>query len=768
MKTISARTLALRAEMRERIFQSHPAFRPRTIAVIDRSAIILGRDGAGAPVSLSVLARLEHMHVVGTTGGGKTRLIQHCACQDIAQGRGVCIVDPHGNHPDSLYRSMLAWLARRPYLKERTIHLIDPNVATHVTGFNPLSLPSGEYDPTVIAEAMQQALERVWGEEDMNTKPTMQRVLSTILTTLTELNLTIAEASLLFDPSDQNGVRAWAIRNLANEEARDELEWLHAIGSEARGHQDFRQEVTGPRNRLSKLTRSQAVKLIVSQDVNGVDFRAALDEGHIILANLSPGPLAGDKAVEMLGKLLTRSIFFHTVRRRRPDRSFFLYLDECQLYLSGDVSRMLAEARKYGTGVVLAHQTLSQLRAAGEDVLDAVKSTTNIKVVTRIKDPAEAAELADMVVRHNLEMPVSVLTKPTLIGHELVRRKSGSDTWQEGSTESEAWTIGQSVTESESITESESDTASDSYGVSESESWGTSDSVSLSQSETDTNGTSTSINLVPGDTQSLTAAASGNTIGETAGTYSDMRWASPSRFLIGDARTEAAVVASVGIVESRQRSSGNSDASQSGNSRSNGSSTTTQHGTASTNGTARTKGVAYSTSESTTHGISHSKGRGGSQGWSEALEPVLADRPTSVHSLENVRYMAGEVLRNFAAGFAAISLVDGDGLKTAVLKTARVADCKLTSEQFDTLRREFLQRSPSAVPIEEALASLAARRSKLLQRAGQLRDAEPEAPQQFRTKRKRKEPEKSVDAHGEKSPPEPPPVKGPDRRRRRP
>jgi hypothetical protein len=753
--------------MRERILQSHPALRPSPIVTIDPGAIILGRDAANTPVSLSVRTRLEHMHVVGTTGGGKTRLIQHCACQDIAQGRGVCIVDPHGNHPDSLYRSMLAWLAQRPYLKERTIHLIDPNVGTHVTGFNPLSLPSAEYDPTVIAEAMQQALERVWGEEDMNTKPTMQRVLSTILTTLTELNLTIAEASLLFDPSDQNGVRAWAIHELANEEARDELEWLHAIGSEARGHQDFRQEVTGPRNRLSKLTKNQAVKLTVSQDVNGIDFRAALDEGHIILANLSPGPLAGDKAVEMLGRLLTRSIFFHTVRRRRPDRSFFLYLDECQLYLSGDVSRMLAEARKYGTGVVLAHQTLSQLRAAGEDVLDAVKSTTNIKVVTRIKDPAEAAELADMVVRHNLEMPVSVLTKPTLIGHELVRRKSGSDTWQEATTESEAWTIGQTVTESESITESESDTLSDSYGTSESESWGTSDSVSSSQSETDASGTSTAINLVPGDSGSL-AAASGNTIGESAGTYSNMGWASPSRFVIGDARMQAAVVAGVGVGQSRQRTSGTSDALQSGSSRSNGTSTTTQRGTAHTNGSAWTKGVAYSTSESTTQGISRSRGRGGSQGWSEALEPVLADRPTSVHSLENVRYMAGEVLRNFAAGFAAISLVDGDGLKTAVLKTARVADCKLTSEQFDTLRYEFLQRSPSAVPIEEALASLATRRSRLLQRAGQLRDAEPEAPQQFRTKRKRKEPEKSVDAHGEKSPPEPPPVKGPDRRRRRP
>lgn len=708
------------------------------------------------------------MHVVGTTGGGKTRLIQHCACQDIAQGRGVCIIDPHGNHPDSLYRSMLAWLAQRPYLNGRTIHLIDPNVGTHVTGFNPLSLPSAEYDPTVIAEAMQQALERVWGEEDMNTKPTMQRVLSTILTTLIELNLTIAEASLLFDPSDQSGVRAWAIRNLANEEARDELEWLHAIGSETRGHQDFRQEVTGPRNRLSKLTRSQAAKLIVSQNVNGIDFRAALDEGHIILANLSPGPLAGDKAVEMLGRLLTRSIFFHTVRRRRPDRPFFLYLDECQLYLSGDVSRMLAEARKYGTGVVLAHQTLSQLRAAGEDVLNAVKSITNIKVVARIKDPAEAAELADMVVRHNLEMPVSVLIKPTLVGHQLVRRKSESDSWQNATTKSAARTVAEGVTETASVTDSISDTINESSGTADGDNWGTSESRSGGSAAADGHGTSTAINLVPGDIMSLPAAASGNTIGESAAARSSMSWGSPNQFLVGGAHLEPAVVASVSIGENRQHTSSTSDGWQSGSNRSKSRTRNVQRGTARTIAGARTHGIAHSTSKALTEGLAHTHGRGGSKGWSEALEPILADRPTAVHSLDNVRYMAGEVLRDFAAGYAAISLVDGDGLKTAVLKVAHVPDCKLTSEQFDTLRLAFLQRSPSAVPIETALATLAARQSNLLQRAGQLRDAEPEAPQQFRTKRKRKEAEKAVDAHGEKSPPEPSPVKGPDRRRRRP
>jgi len=767
MKKIGIRALMLRARAREQLLHAHPALRPRILPAIDVDAIVLGRSADRCPVCLGVRARLEHMHIVGTTGGGKTRLIQHCACQDIAAGRGVCIVDPHGNHPGSLYRSMLAWLANSAFREKRIVHLIDPNAATHVTGFNPLALPSPEYDSAVIAEAVQQALERVWGEEDMNTKPTMQRVLSAILTTLAELGLTLADANLLLDPEDRHGVRAWAMRTLVDEDARNELEWLQGIATDPRGHQDFRQEVTGPRNRLSKLTRNEHVKLIVSQNVDGIDFRTALDEGHVILANLSPGPLAGDNAVQMLGRLLTRSIFFHTVRRRRPDRPFFLYLDECQRYLSGDISQMLAEARKYGTGVVLAHQTLAQLRAAGDDVLDAIKSTTNIKIVTRIKDPAEAAELADMVVRHNLEMPVSKLTKPTVVGYQIRRMNSESESASKALARSQAKTVGDSITESAVHTHTEGLTESEVEGSSDTETWGTSEGNSSSATETDASGDATTVNLSAANILALPPTATGNTLGESTGTFSDMRIGTPTRYIVGNARREPAAVSGVAIGQNRQRARGTSSTMQSGTNHGTARAVTRQRGRAHNVSDSFAEGIAYTASQSTTNGLTTTDTNGTQRGWSESLEPILEDRPTAVHSLENVRYMAGEVLRNFAAGLAAISFVDGGGLKTAMLNTARVLDCKLSEEQFASLRHTFLEQSPSAVPIEAAKAALQARQTRVLQRASEARDTEASAPQQFRTKRKR-DPKSSVDAHDEPSAPKPPPVKGPDRRRRRP
>jgi hypothetical protein len=72
---------------------------------IDRKAIVLGRNTeSSVPIVLSERARLEHAHVIGTTGGGKTKFLEACIRQDIRAGRGVCVVDPHGDHPDTLLR----------------------------------------------------------------------------------------------------------------------------------------------------------------------------------------------------------------------------------------------------------------------------------------------------------------------------------------------------------------------------------------------------------------------------------------------------------------------------------------------------------------------------------------------------------------------------------------------------------------------------------------------------------------------------------------
>src|SRR6266851_9408628 len=114
MGHIRERAEAKRAALRAVIRARHPSLRqkvqPVAVTPADPTALVLGRNDRGVPVLLPAVARLQHAHFIGTTGGGKTKHLEHCLRQDIANGYGVCAIDPDGNHPDSLYRSLLGWL----------------------------------------------------------------------------------------------------------------------------------------------------------------------------------------------------------------------------------------------------------------------------------------------------------------------------------------------------------------------------------------------------------------------------------------------------------------------------------------------------------------------------------------------------------------------------------------------------------------------------------------------------------------------------------
>lgn len=705
MSAIGERTKARRLAIREEVRCKHPHLVPRARSATgtDRTAIVLGRDERAAPVFLTLGARMQHALVTGTTGGGKSRFLTHCIQQDIADGRGVCVVDPHGNHPDSVYRSLLSWLDARSYTKTRTIHLIDPNADTHVTGLDPLARPSPDYDFTVIAEAMQEALERVWGEEDMNAKPTMQRVLNVLLTVLTELKLSLAEARLLLDPDDRHGIRAWAIANLVDEDAREELEWLHGIAREPRGRQDFRVEVTGPRNRLAKLTRNQSIRTMLGQQGRTLDFRAALDDGHIILANLSPGPRASDKAVQLLGRLLTRMLFFHCVRRQHPERPFFLYLDEAALFLSGDMSRLLTESRKYWIAVVLSAQTLSQFRLAGEDIIDAVKACTNLRVAFRTKDAVEAVELADMVLGHNLEMPVQALTKPTVVGHRLTMLKGESVAEQKATSTMRTETEGRSFTESYGWAESTAETIGEAIGTAES------DAITKAQ-----------------------AASNASASGSGSGTMATNTLTVETN-LFG-------IPTIIGVAEGESSQSSRSEivGSSSSQGRSSSASSSRSSSRAATMGSSATESVAYTASSSRSVGTAQTRGKALTRGVQEAFEPVYEDRSSSVHSLENIRFMAGQILCNLTTGRAAISFVDAGGMKRASLTVANVESRPLPAAEFEKLRERILNASPSATPVARALENIALRKERLIEAARQTcLLEEPSSPTEYRVKKQR-------------------------------
>ena len=724
----------------------HPGIPPRPLpsqsarmpVQVDHRSILIGRDPSGRPVYLDERSRLQHMHAIGATGSGKSKMIENCVRQDILAERGVCVVDPHGNHPQSLYRSLLIWLHETGLAKRRKIHLIDPNALSHTIGFNPLDRGDTTMQYSVIAEAMYEAFERMWGDEDGNTKPTIQRVLTATFTALGEQGLTLAEARLLFDPDDAHGIRARVLEKLEDIYAHDEIEYLHGISAERTGRRDFRQEVIGPINRIAKLVRTEAVRVIVGQTDHVIDLREAMDEGHIILANLSGGGQVYEQGADLLGRLLTRFLFFHARRRKNTDRAFFVYLDECHRYVSGDLPNLLAEIRKYGVGVTLAHQWLAQLGRADDPIREAICKGPNIKAVFRIKDPREGTELAEAVMRLNLEQPVHALIKPTVVGHRrTIFRSTGSGSHQDYS---QSFGESLSVNRSRTIGTSESDTTSESEADSVSHS--TSESVVHSfsrtegSSDTDSESASETSGTSEGDGGSLTDTA-GSSYGRNAN--SSDTYLPSGNILIADPHVSTSRGNGDSSGENVSRARGSNW--QRGNSESLSSTIGTAHGTSES----ETEGVAYGRttgetvgktitrgtaraigrSEAETKGISigESKSRGSStgtsrtEGMSEGIEPIYANLPTAVHGKENVLYMAAQELLSLQTGTARLAYVGDGGRHEYLLQVPNINSTDISDDHFDKLRQRTLEASSSAIPMLDAVTTLRERERSLKQDA---------------------------------------------------
>ena len=382
----------------------------------DFTTVTLGQDQDGTRVTLEETPRLEHMHVIGATGSGKTTFLKILALQDFRRGRGGIVFDPHGSHPGSLYHELLAELEKDGYFRTGRVHIIDPNIRSHIVPFNPLArIPNT--DLSVLADALLQAFQRVWGDEDTHAKPTIRSVLKATFMALAELGLPLADAKLLYDANDRHGLRARVISQLNNEYARDELERLHQTSLDERSKHDFRAEVVGPINRLNEFVSSDAIRAMlgVVDDVGAprrtLDLLDIMNKGHIVLVNLQHGGAVSEADTELLGAILLRYLFLLASRRRNLE-PFFVYVDECHRYLTGDVPNILAETRKYGISATLAHQFEGQLGKREELIYQALVNSTEIKAVFRVKSPEEAQRLAEMVVPLDLEKPVAASIRP--------------------------------------------------------------------------------------------------------------------------------------------------------------------------------------------------------------------------------------------------------------------------------------------------------------------------------------------------------------------
>ncbi len=683
------------------------------------------------------------MHLIGSTGSGKSNLLEHMVRQDITHGRGVCVIDPKGTHPDSLYQSLLIWLHEKGFAKTGIVHIIDPNAKSYITGFNPLSRPSTETALSVVADAALDAFSQAWGGEDMNARPTTQSILTALFSALAEINLTIAEATLLLDPHDGDGIRESILSRITDRYSRTVLSELHQHAKDETNKRGFRERVQGPMNRINKFVRSEAIRAMIGQTERVLDFKSIMDQGHILLVNLGDGEQSSAEDARLLGALVLRSLFLHA-NKRTNTIPFFLYADECHRYLSGDIPSILDEARSYGLSAILAHQRLGQLRDSGQNMESAFRGCTAVKAVFSLSSIEDGRDIAEEVLPLNLEQPVTALMRETVVGVKRTVLHGGSESENVSASHSE--TLGRSLSNahSASITDSENQSKTQGQTVGQSHSQTT--------GETNTTGESGSTS-VSESTASMRGQASGTGHGTGAASFNAQTFESnpdPLGFLLIFPKVPDTILG-----ESRGKSSASSNTRFSSTSKADGTSQTrgdthTQNNSRSVQSSA-TQGQSTSTSiqhslgstrsvsaaETITEGatqsrtLSESRGFNSGQSWSETFESIYEKRPGAVHGKENVLHFAAKYLRGLPPGHMVLS----DGARSIDVIVPHIARRQIPHHEFAAIRETFLAASSYATPVAVAQTNVN-QREALLKSSGKAPQYDDE-PQTFRVKSRR-------------------------------
>jgi type IV secretory pathway TraG/TraD family ATPase VirD4 len=354
--------------------------------------VCIGARVTGENVILDNAERARHLYIVGQTGTGKSTLLLNLIRQDLAAGEGLALLDPHGD-------LALAALNFVPRSRSNDLVFIDPANLERPIGFNPFSKVPHDLKP-VVADGVVAAFRHVWPD---SWGPRLDYILTNAIRAL----LDVPGSTLLMLPRlliDE----AFRI-NLIERHVSDPVVrsfWLNEFA----GYSDsLRAEAIAPiQNKIGKALMVPSLRNMLAQPSSTITFRRLMDEGAIVICNLSKGAL-GESTAHLLGALLITA--FAQAALSRADvplakrKTFHLYADEFQAFATESFALILSEARKYALTLTIGHQYLDQLPYP---LRAAVFGNAASIVVCRC-GAADAAILADQI---GLANPDALLDLP--------------------------------------------------------------------------------------------------------------------------------------------------------------------------------------------------------------------------------------------------------------------------------------------------------------------------------------------------------------------
>ncbi|MBV9496870.1 MAG: type IV secretion system DNA-binding domain-containing protein [Acidobacteria bacterium] len=332
--------------------------------------------GETVAVGLSPEERMRHMHEVGASGTGKSTFLLDLILQSVALGRGVGLLDPHGDLVDEV-------LARIPDECAADVVLLDATDAAHPVGLNVLDAHS-ELEATLLASDLVGIFRRLsttWGDQ---------------------MHAVLANAIQAFLTSTEGGTLHDLRRFLIEPDYR--REFVATVTDEEVVYywtKEFPLLVGKPAapilTRLDGFLRPKPLRAMFRERKSRLDFREIMDQSRIFLAKLAQGAIGSENA-SLLGSLIVAKFQQAALSRqelaREARRDFDLVIDEFQDLVTPSVAGILAGTRKYRLGLTAAHQSLRPVYEADMTVASALLANAATRVVFRVGEE-DAKKLAD-------------------------------------------------------------------------------------------------------------------------------------------------------------------------------------------------------------------------------------------------------------------------------------------------------------------------------------------------------------------------------------
>ena len=324
--------------------------------------------------------RRQHVYILGKSGTGKSVLMFNMIIQNLRNGEGVCVVDPHGELVEGV-------LSAIPPHRMRDVIYFNPADADHHIGFNVLELIDPQYKH-LVASGLMGIFTKIWANA---WSARMEYILNNcILALLDTPGTTLLGIPRMLVDKDY---RQKIISNLKDPVIK--AFWIH----EYEAWQDkFRNEAIAPiQNKVGQFLSTSIIRNVVGQSISTINIFDIMNQGKIFLVNVSKGRIGEDNSALLGGMIITKIQLAAMERVRIPEderKDFYLYVDEFQNFVTDAFAGILSEARKYKLNLTVAHQYTAQLVSEKSTaVRDAVFGNVGTMIVFRVgSDDAEFLE----------------------------------------------------------------------------------------------------------------------------------------------------------------------------------------------------------------------------------------------------------------------------------------------------------------------------------------------------------------------------------------